>query len=1563
MLIINRNDIEDFTEFSHDRNPLHIDRDYASKTPFGDCVVYGILGILKILDRILADDNQQDIFIESIQYKFHSPLRENKAYQLIKREQGTGNREQKAEGRGQEAGGLEKSEVGNREQGVGAQALRPDNREEDWQLWDGDRVLVELKLSHFPCSLGKIEIAENSIAYPDRAANPNHIDLVNSAYQEEYALDRTTWTNFLNRHPNLEKIPLEQLTCLIWTSYCIGMRSPGRQALYMSGKIDFSKDILDRDSSCSLLKCSVSPQNWDAATGNLVLAAEVKAQDRVIAKVNLASLKRPNSVAIDLKTIASNLNKVPTNHWLRGKICLVIGGSRGLGSTIAKSLTFFGAIVAINYRSSDDEAKTVLADIQNNGGEALLCKGDISQPGICQQIVDKIVKQYGGLDLVVNNAYPAIDCIDFLDLDFDRFQRAVMTPLQMSYEVARSTIKQLQKRQGIIITISSIYAQTPEPGFSGYSSAKNAVEGLTRSLAVEFPEVRQVIYRPSKFLSDRTITNFSQTHLQDSLEVVKNLWIGLDRLRAQNINPFILDESLVDEITKSLSQDLIASPLTDSYKAKIALAATFTAEPIADFLNFWIQELKLPLQIEFAPYNQVFQELLDPSSLLSLNQDGINLVLIRFEDWKREETDADLDNLQNKIKRNVNDLVTALKSAAAKSKTPLLVYLCANSPITDTQVEWTSFFEEMSAYVQVELAGIEGMYLTTDSELAALYPVDNYYDEQGDKRGHIPFTAEYFTALATAIARKIYTLKSAPHKVIVLDCDNTLWKGVCGEDGAMGIKIDPPYEALQKFMVAQSERGMLLCLCSKNVEEDAIEVFKRRPEMPLKLEKLVAWRINWLPKSENIKSLAEELNLGLDSFIFIDDNPVECSEVKANCPEVLTLQLPQDTETIPLFLQHVWAFDRLKLTETDKQRTELYKQNVERERLRTQTLDFEQFLAELELNIAISPMQSEQLARVSQLTERTNQFNATTIRRSEAEIQHLCQTENYQCLVVEVSDRFGDYGLVGVILCQKDIEVLKVDTFLLSCRVLGRGVEHRMLARLGEIAAESGLNRVEMSYIPSPKNQPVLNFLEGINSNFKQRSFKGFCFSFPVDYAASITFTPQASQTDLPVEEKSDRTTPNFSSIVSDIGKSTRLDRIARELYKVETILPAIEAKLLAVQNRKHLQPQNSNKLTKFIAARTDTEKKLAEIWAKVLRLQQISIDDNYFDLGGTSVLAVSIFTQIETVFGVNLPITTLIEAATIEKLAQILERDVNSTPWSSLVPIRPTGNKTPLFFVHGGFGDVLGLTTLAKYLDRDRPFYGLRGIGLDGIQNPLTSVGEMAKCYLAEIRNLQPQGPYLLGGQCWGGTVAFEMAQQLKAEGQEVALLALLDTPYPPFENYFATRYRFYSGGEPRFRYDNKDYGIYVFGLLYHRKRPWRYFQKFLSNSQARSNLNQQPNERQIYIKHCFFETFLRALQAYTPQPYQGKIDYFLPLLHSYAAIAYPNQLQSFLPHSKPVKAFPRLLFGWDEIAAAGMKIHEFESTHIGMIQEPTVQALAEKLNNCLSNLAAMPSQKATSF
>jgi FkbH-like protein len=480
-----------------------------------------------------------------------------------------------------------------------------------------------------------------------------------------------------------------------------------------------------------------------------------------------------------------------------------------------------------------------------------------------------------------------------------------------------------------------------------------------------------------------------------------------------------------------------------------------------------------------------------------------------------------------------------------------------------------------------------------------------------------------------------------------MDCDQTLWKGICGEDGPDGVEIDAPHRALQEFMIARHDVGMLLCLCSKNNEEDVIRVFDRHPEMPLKRDHIVSWRVNWKSKSENIKSLADELKLGLDSFIFIDDNPIECARVQAECPEVLTLRLPQESGDIPRFLDHVWAFDHLKVTKEDKERTRFYKQDIERSRFQEENLTFHDFLAGLELEVHISKMSHSQISRVAQLTQRTNQFNFTTIRRSAAEIQELCRLEGLECLVVEVSDRFGEYGLVGVIMFRAGGETLEVDTFLLSCRVLGRGVEHQMLAKLGEIAEERAFNRISIPCTRTGKNQRALDFLRGIATGGEKRVENHLMFTLSVENVASLTCDSLSSRGHAPKARKKEHA--GTSTDETDRSISRLLKRIATQLYDVEHILKDIESK------RRYCPRSALEK--DYVVPRTPTEEMLVRIWSRILGIRRVGICDNFFELGGHSLLATLLMSRIRDTFEVELSMQAFFDRPTVAETAKAIEK------------------------------------------------------------------------------------------------------------------------------------------------------------------------------------------------------------------------------------------------------------------------------------------------------------------
>jgi len=705
----------------------------------------------------------------------------------------------------------------------------------------------------------------------------------------------------------------------------------------------------------------------------------------------------------------------------------------------------------------------------------------------------------------------------------------------------------------------------------------------------------------------------------------------------------------------------------------LAISATFTAEPLEDALAFWMAELGLPARIVFAPYNQVFQQLLEPGSLFATTRTGIKILLVRFEDWYRflDPTAEVATPIEVLLEQTTAELIATLQSASAQSSGTYLLYLCPPSPAVTADAQRAAQLRRLEATLVAALAPISGVYVCTPDTLAATYPVDEIHDPYSDELGHIPYTPLFFAALGTAITRTIAALRRPPYKVIVLDGDNTLWQGVCAEEGVDGIAIDAPRRALQEFMLAQQRAGMLLGLCSKNDPADVDAIFDTRTDMVLQREHFVAQQINWRPKSENLKALADELQLGLDSFIFLDDNPVECAEVQAACPEVLVLQLPEVSTQIPTFLAHVWAFDHLQITEADRQRTLSYQQNAQRAQLRQTALSFADFLDRLALEVTLAPLSLPQIARVAQLTQRTNQFNLTTIRRTEAELVQLLHGGEQECLTVHVRDRFGDYGLVGVVIFADGADVLTVETFLLSCRVLGRGVELRVVAALGDRAEARGQAWVELRYLPTSRNQPAYAFLESIATGASQPWETGLRYRLPAATAAKLVYCPDQG-TALPAAGE----TPTSAPSAAMRTDRAQLVWIANQLNDAEIIAQQI-ASYGQTRPRPHAAPA-------AVPPRTPLEAQLAAIWAEVLRLETVGIYDNFFALGGHSLLGTRLLARIHDACQVALPLQSLFEHPTIAGMAQIIEQaprepnEIENKP----IPALPIGEK--------GFVDLL---------------------------------------------------------------------------------------------------------------------------------------------------------------------------------------------------------------------------------------------------------------------------------
>lgn len=336
----------------------------------------------------------------------------------------------------------------------------------------------------------------------------------------------------------------------------------------------------------------------------------------------------------------------------------------------------------------------------------------------------------------------------------------------------------------------------------------------------------------------------------------------------------------------------------------IAITASFTAEPVAESLNFLLRELGMKYRVAFAPYQQVFQQLLDPSSLVRA-ADGFAVVLLRFEDWLHGEIGTDV--ARERIEQFADELIAALR-AAQRAPTPLIVCFCPASRAIDEKPGWREWFHSLEAKVVDTLGVGTSVHVIRSQEILDLYPVEEYEDEYAQRLGNVPYTTDFFSALGTMLARRMWGVAENRYTVIATDCDQVLWSGCCGKEQRVG--VDEARQTLQNSLLQQRDVGMLLCLCTKSREEDVWGAFEGNLEMPLQRDDFVAAGIGHETSAEKLGNLARELGLDLDSFIFLHSNADECAEVEAACPEVLTLLVPTDPDEISTWLKHVWAFDR-----------------------------------------------------------------------------------------------------------------------------------------------------------------------------------------------------------------------------------------------------------------------------------------------------------------------------------------------------------------------------------------------------------------------------------------------------------------------------------------------------------------------------------------------------------------------------------------------------------------------------------------------------------------------------
>lgn len=357
--------------------------------------------------------------------------------------------------------------------------------------------------------------------------------------------------------------------------------------------------------------------------------------------------------------------------------------------------------------------------------------------------------------------------------------------------------------------------------------------------------------------------------------------------------------------------------------------------------------------------------------------------------------------------------------------------------------------------------------------------VSVFYDTVLYYNAKMAVTMDTVAYIAKNVADIVKTFRGSFKKGIILDLDNTLWGGVIGDDGLGGIEIGElkrghVFTDFQRWLKQLKDRGILLCVCSKNNEEIAKEPFEKHEEMVLRLNDFSMFVANWEDKATNIRNIQKSLNIGMDSLVFIDDNPFERNLVRSLIPEITVPELPDDPANYLTFLQGENLFETASYSDDDKDRTKQYQAEAKRKSLEEEFVSIDDYLLNLEMKAEVKPFEEVRYQRIAQLTQRSNQFNLRTVRYTEADIEKIANDDKYIPLYYTLKDKFGDHGLVSVVILEKttDTEAF-VDTWLMSCRVLKRGMEEFIVNSFVKEAAKNGIDVINAEYIKTQKNSMV----------------------------------------------------------------------------------------------------------------------------------------------------------------------------------------------------------------------------------------------------------------------------------------------------------------------------------------------------------------------------------------------------------------------------------------------------------------------------------------------------------
>ena len=555
---------------------------------------------------------------------------------------------------------------------------------------------------------------------------------------------------------------------------------------------------------------------------------------------------------------------------------------------------------------------------------------------------------------------------------------------------------------------------------------------------------------------------------------------------------------------------------------KISLLRSMTLEPIIPILRSAASVDGIDLTIQIGQFNAYAQEILDPDSTVYSFDPGIAILAIQTRDILPEMCEAysglSRVEINTAIDRAVEELAVWIRTFRIRSKASLIVHNferpAASTGILESQLNdgQMAAIDRLNRELREICRQHRGVYVLDYEGLIARYGRDRWHDETKWLTMRMPFATDSMLRMASEWLKFIHPLTGMTCKVLAVDLDNTLWGGILGEDGSKNLQVGTEYpgafyRSLQCVLLDLYHRGILLAVCSKNDPDEAMSALQNLPGMLLRPEHFAAFRVNWRDKDVNLREIAAELNVGIDAVAFLDDNPVERDRVRTSSPEVKVIALPDHPRGFAATVRDCPLFERLAQTAEDREHTSLYRGQHARQQLAQSAGSLEEFYKSLNQEITIAPVVPETIARVAQLTQKTNQFNVTTRRYSEQEIEEISSRAGWSIYSVRVKDRFGDNGVVGVAITRMEDDVCEIDTFLLSCRVIGRTIETAVLGYLADLSRIGGARFLQGWFTPTEKNTPVRNLYS--SHKFQLTAIQGGATLWRLDLAEAEISQPE----------------------------------------------------------------------------------------------------------------------------------------------------------------------------------------------------------------------------------------------------------------------------------------------------------------------------------------------------------------------------------------------------------------------------------------------------------------------